>query len=133
MRKVLMACLILMSAGIVSAQDFRLKFIAKTPFAIGNGSLPAGSYEIRSLDMDSNLFECAASSGSPSVLFEADPLETTPTKTDVTFMKYGDKMVLKNMSVEGEQAFWIPVSLPEKHHKKGAVKPSKVSSPAAKS
>src|SRR5437899_1615702 len=122
MGKVVIGGLTLMSLGIISAQEFNLKFTSKTPFSVGNGSLPAGTYQIRPVDEDNTTFECAAVSGSPSVLFEADALETIPTKTEVTFRKYGDKLVLKNMSLEGGQAYWIPVSLHEKHHKKGRVK-----------
>jgi hypothetical protein len=132
MRKVVIGGLILMSMGIISAQDFNLKFTSKTPFSVGNGSLPAGTYQIRPIDEENTTFECAAASGSPSVLFEADALDTTPTKTEVTFRKYGDKLVLKNMSIAGEQVYWIPISLHEKHHKKGRVKPTKVSIPATK-
>jgi hypothetical protein len=132
MRKVVINGLILMSMGIISAQEFNLKFTSKTPFSVGNGSLPAGTYQIRSIDEDNTTFECAAVSGSPSVLFEADALDTTPTKTEVTFRKYGDKLVLKNISIAGDQGYWIPISLHEKHHKKGRVKPTNVSTPATK-
>jgi hypothetical protein len=132
MRKVVISGLILMSMGIISAQEFNLKFTSKTPFSVGNGSLPAGTYQIRPMDEENSTFECAALSGSPSVLFEADGMDTTPTKTEVTFRKYGDKLVLKNMSIAGEQGYWIPISLHEKHHKKGHVKPTNVSSPATK-
>jgi hypothetical protein len=132
MRKVVIGGLILMSMGIISAQDFNLKFTSKTPFSVGNGSLPAGTYQIRPIDEENTTFECAAASGSPSVLFEADALDTTPTKTEVTFRKYGDKLVLKNISIAGEQGYWIPISLHEKHHIKGRVKPTKVSTPATK-
>jgi hypothetical protein len=131
MWKVLMGCLILLTMGIVSAQDFKVNFTSKTPFTVGNANLPPGSYQIRPID-EEGTFECSAASGHPSVLFEAEPLETVPAKTDVAFAKYGDKMLLKNFSVEGVQAYTIPVSLYEKHHKKGGAKPTKVPAPATK-
>src|SRR5437879_2941186 len=109
MRKVLMGCLILLTMGIVSAQDFKVNFTSKTPFTVGNANLPPGSYQIRPID-EEGTFECSAASGHPSVIFEAEPMETVPAKTDVTFAKYGDKMLVKSFSVEGVQAYTIPVS-----------------------
>jgi hypothetical protein len=126
-----MGCLTLLTLAIVSAQDFNVKFTSKTPFTVGNANLPPGTYQIRPID-EEGTFECSGPSGTPSVLFEAEPQETVPAKTDVTFAKYGDKMVLKGFSVEGVQAYTIPTSLYEKHHKKGGAKPTKVPAPATK-
>jgi hypothetical protein len=132
MRKVVLGCLILFTMGIVSAQDFNLAFTSKTPFTVGNGNLPAGSYQIRPIS-EEGTFECSAASGQPAVLFEAEPMETVPAKTDLTFVKYGDKMLVKSFSVEGVQGYTIPVSLYEKHHKKTtSAKPTKVSVMATK-
>jgi hypothetical protein len=126
--------MLLMMTGVLSAQAFRLKFTAKTPFSVGSGSLPAGTYEIRvSEDTDENTFECTAASGSPSVLFEADAMETIPTTTGLDFQKYGDKLVLKSFSIAGQQGFFIPISMHEKKAKKTGGKPTKVSTPATKS
>lgn len=130
MRKVVIG--MLMSIAMMSAQDFSLKFTAKEPFMVGNGTLPAGTYQIRAVDGDSTTFECAGLSGSPAVLFEADASETTPGKSEVTFKKYGDKLVLKSFSIEGDQGYWIPSSLHEKHQKKTKVKPTSVSTVATK-
>jgi hypothetical protein len=65
-------------------------------------------------------------------MFEADPHEVVPTATDVTFAKYGDKLIMKNISIAGDQGYWIPMSIPEKNAKKTGAKPTKVSTPAAK-
>jgi hypothetical protein len=133
MKNILMGCVFLMAAGILPAQDqFNLEFTVKTPFAVSGATLPAGTYNIRLVDRDENIFECAGKSGSPSVLFEADPHEIVPTTTGVTFAKYGDKLVLKNISIAGDQGYWIATSIPEKRQKKGGVKPTAVTTAATK-
>jgi hypothetical protein len=132
MRKILMGCVMLLTVGIVSAQQFNLKFTSKAPFAVAGATLPAGTYQITQLDLDDNLFECSAVSGKPSVMFEADPHEVIPTTTGVAFEKYGDTLILKNISIAGDQGYWLPISLPEKRSKKGGVKPTKVSMGAVK-
>jgi hypothetical protein len=132
MRKILMGAVMLLAAGIVSAQQFTLTFTVKEPFIVGEGSLPAGTYQIRLLDADENTFECAAVSGAPSVMFEADAHEEIPTTTGVTFSKYGDKLVLKNISISGDQGYWIPPYHQEKRSKKGGVKATKVATAATK-
>src|ERR1700693_1574863 len=125
MKKLLIAVFLLTVCSL-SAQNFTVTFTSKTPFAVAGATVPAGSYTIRLLDDDSNLFECAATSGSHSVLFEADRHEVVPAATEVTFAKYGDKLVLKNISIAGEAGFWVPISLTEKVSKKGGAKASKV-------
>jgi hypothetical protein len=119
-------------AGIVSAQNFDLKFTVKTPIMVGEGTLPAGSYQIRTID--ENTFECAnASTGSPSVLFTADAMETTPTKSELGFAKYNDKLVLKSFAIAGDQGYFIPMSNNEKRIKKATgVKSTKVTTPVTK-
>jgi hypothetical protein len=39
---------------------------------------------------------------------------------------------LKNMSIAGDQGYWIPISLPEKQSKKGGAKATQVSMEATK-
>jgi hypothetical protein len=132
MRKLLIGSMILLTVGILSAQDFAVTFTSKTPFAVAGATVPAGSYTIKLLDEDSNLFECSSTSGSHSVMFEADRHEVVPKATEVTFAKYGDKLVLKNISIAGTAGYWVPVSLPEKASKKGGAKPTPVAMTAAK-
>ena len=122
----------LSTVGMLSAQDnFKFEFITKTAFSVAGATLPAGTYKIRMVDHDENVFECQAKSGAPSVKFEANPHEVTPGTTNVTFAKYGDKVVLKNMSIAGDRGYWIATSIPEKHHKKGGVQPTTVATAAA--
>lgn len=126
MTKVLITgCWLLLSAGFALAQLSQITFASATPFSVGNATLPAGMYFIRPAG-DPNTFECVATSGSPSVYFEADEMDQTPSSTGVTFMQYGKAMVLKQFSVSGIQEFYITGSLPEKQQKKTGAKGFKV-------
>jgi hypothetical protein len=134
MKPILVGCLMLLSAGMLSAQaEFNVKFTMKTPFAVAGTTFPAGSYQIRVVDDDANTLECTTESGVPTVMFEADVHEVTPTATEVTFAKYGDKLVLKNVSIAGDKGYFVPLSAPEKKAKKTNPKATKVSVSAAKS
>jgi hypothetical protein len=127
MMKVLITlCLLLLSAGIASAQLSQITFAAATSFSVGNATLPAGMYFIQPTK-DPNTFKCVATSGSPSIYFEADEMDQTPSSTGVTFMQYGKNMVLKQFSVAGIQEFYISASLPEKQQKKTGARGFKVS------
>jgi hypothetical protein len=129
MKKLLLfACFSLITLGVASAQT--LSFAVKTPFSVGNASLPAGSYQIRNLDEDLVTFSISNTTSGTGVMFEADAMDTTPTTSGVTFAKYGDKFVLKSFTVAGGQGFWIPISIPEKQAKKTGAKPTKVTMPA---
>jgi hypothetical protein len=131
MRKILTGCMMLLfTVAIGSAQPFAVTFTLKTPFSVASSTLPPGTYEIRLLDDSENVFECTDKASGHSVMFEADPHELTPTATEVTFAKYGDKLVLKNISVKGVAGYWIPLSVPEKHSKKSGTQSTKVSTPA---
>jgi hypothetical protein len=124
--------MLLPAAAIVSAQPFEITFTSKAPFAVASTTLPAGTYQIRLLDMDEDVFECSSASGSISVMFEADQHQEVPTATEVTFAKYGDKLILKNVSISGVAGYFIPLSVPEKRSKKGAPKAVNVSTAATK-
>ncbi len=133
MKKFLLGgAMLLLTVATVVAQPFNITFTSKTPFAVDAATVPAGTYQIRLVDQDDNLFECASTSGSHSVLFEADMHEEIPAKTDVTFAKYGDKLILKNISIAGVGGYFITTSLPEKRAKKGGVKATNVTMAATK-
>jgi hypothetical protein len=132
MRKLLIGSGMFLIASLMGAQEFSVNFTSKTPFVVGEASLPAGTYHIRLMDDNENTFECSTISGSPSVMFEADTHEVIPTVTAVTFAKYGDKLILKNISIAGVQGYWLPISLQEKHSKKAGVKGSPVAMTASK-
>lgn len=126
----LLACLTLLTVGIASAQQQLISFTSKTPFSIGNSTLPAGNYQISTDGSDLMLFECTNESKGTSVMFEADATDMAPKTSSVTFAKYGDKLVLKSFGTAGNQGFFIPLSLPEKQAKKSGAKPTKVTQPA---
>jgi len=129
MKRLLMfTCLALLTVGIASAQ--LLTFTSKVPFSVGNGNLPAGTYQIHSVGDDLMTFQVSSVATGHGVLFEADSTDTTPTASAVTFAKYGDKLILKSFSVSSGGGYFIPLSLPEKQAKKTGVKPTKVTTPA---
>jgi hypothetical protein len=132
----LMACLALMMAGLVSAQSQgsgRLNFTAASAFVVGNTTLPAGSYKIRPTD-DTNLFEITAASGQPSVMFEVSDSDVIGgnKKTEVNFSKYGDHLILKNFMVQNENSMFTVVTSFVERKSKAAGKPTKVANPATK-
>jgi hypothetical protein len=110
-----------------SSGGFNVTFTSKAPFTVGESTLPPGTYHIRMVDVDADLFECAEISGKQSVTFEAESSWDTPTATAVTFAKYNENLFLKSMSMGGVAGFWIPISDSEKETKKGGAKREKVS------
>jgi hypothetical protein len=129
MKKVLMfTCLALLTVGIASAQ--LLTFTSKVPFSVGNGNLPAGTYQLQPVGEDLMTFQVTSVSTGHGVLFEAESTDTTATTSAVTFAKYGDKLIMKGFSTSGGGGYFIPLSLPEKQAKKSGVKPTKVTTPA---
>jgi hypothetical protein len=126
MRKVfLLSFLLMLIVSVVSAQDGNtMKFKASEPFVVDNTTLPAGSYSIHRMSDDGTL-ELAAAAGQPQVLIEADPLETPAGKANLTFSKYGNKLVLKQIDFPDQMSFWVPMSTTEKHHRKAGGKPTK--------
>ena len=129
MKKLLIsACLALFTVGIASAQI--INFTMKSPFSVGNATLPPGTYQIHAADQEQIMFECTNESKGTSVMFEADSTDMVPKATGVTFAKYGDKLVLKSFGTAGGQGWSIPISLAEKQVKKPGVKPTKMTAPA---
>ncbi len=125
MKWMLIACISALVAVPLVAQDTIMKFKVPSEFHVGDASLPAGSYEIRRIDPET--YECTAASGSPSVMFAVDPVDTVGSKTDVSFAKYGDTLILKSVSIEGFEGFTVMTSLQEKAARKSGKKPTKVS------
>jgi hypothetical protein len=133
---IFLTCLVLLTMGIVAAQNpANVNFTIDKPFVVGNATLPAGSYQIRGTD-DQSVLECTAASGSPSVMFEVEPMEPNNpyAKTQVQFVSYGGKQVLKYIETAGSlQGFMSITTAAEKKHKKAAGgKGTKVAVPATK-
>jgi hypothetical protein len=73
-------------------------------FHAGNTKLPAGKYVIHTLDnADLTLMEISSADGSTSALFEVRQTEadSTPTKTELIFNKYGNRYFLAKLYDEG--------------------------------
>lgn len=111
-----------------------IEFKVTSSFIAGDAKLPAGTYTIRQ-DPDSQL-EWVISNDSKgfSVFLPTEPSgQTTPNqKTEVTFQKYGNTLVLKEIWIPGfSTGFTVQTSYAEKKAAK-AGSPTKVSVPAAK-
>jgi len=111
-----------------------IEFKVTSAFVAGDAKLPAGTYTIRQ-DPDSQL-EWVISNDSKgiSAFLPTDPLSpTTPNqKTEVTFQKYGNTLVLKEIWIPGlSNGFSVQTSYAEKKAAK-AGSPTKVSVAAAK-
>ena len=70
-----------------------VEFTTSFPFTVGNTTVPAGSYTIRPDDDDPNIL--ALTGARADVLFQTENKvqESLPSKTEVTFNRYGDGYV----------------------------------------
>ena len=76
-------------------------------FHAGDSKLPAGEYRIHVID-DSGLsvMEITSANGSTAALFQVEETDaqTTPTKSELIFNKYGDQYFLAKLFDEGESS-----------------------------
>jgi hypothetical protein len=111
-----------------------IEFKVTSPFVVGDAKLPAGTYTIRQ-DPDNKLeWEITNDSKGFSAFFPTEPLSpTTPSqKTEITFQKYGNTLVLKELWIPGfSTGFSVLTSYAEKQAAK-AGSPTKVAVAAAK-
>ncbi len=130
----LVACLALLVVGVASAQIFSdVAFTSTSPFIVGNATLPAGKYAIRLTD-DTSMLEISNASGSISVLVEVEPIESLmpAKKTAVVFAKYGNKLVLKSVVIQGQaNGALSSTEMAARRQMKAFGKPTKVEVPAA--
>lgn len=137
MKKMLIfaSLLLLLSVCVASAQISSPVIVTmETAFVAGNTTLPAGSYEIRPTD-DPGVVEIQSEKGTPDALIDVEPLDTvTPYKqTDVVFNKYGNHMVLKEVTIAGDlTGITTMTSNMEKRHRKAFGKPTRVRHSARK-
>ncbi len=132
----LASILFLLSLGVAPAQIVSpVVFTAEFQFVAGNTTFPAGNYEIRPTD-DPGVVEIQNEKGTPEALVEVEPLDTVaPFKqTEITFNKYGNNMVLKEVTVAGETIGVTTVTsqLEKRHRKAFGRKPTRVRHPAKK-
>jgi hypothetical protein len=87
-------------AQILDAVTFTTSF----PFTVGNTTMPAGSYTINP-DVDNpQILDLSGAGG--SVLFQVELTEANKTRstTEVVFKRYGDRYLLKDIWVEGQNS-----------------------------
>ena len=109
-------------------------FTASGAFNAGEATFPAGTYTIRQ-DQDT-LQEWVISNDSLAVsafiTTQVVDATTANQKTEITFHKYGDTLVLKEITIAGMKTrYVVQMSHPEKKAAKSG-KPTKVSVPAEK-
>ena len=131
---VLAAAFVAAAAGAANAQvTDRITFKTNFPFVAGNTTLPAGNYTVTPLDDDPGVLEL--SNGKVSVLLdtEADRPSRMPSKTEVTFNKYGNTYILHEIVDPEAQggAVVLPVRA-EKRHQKAHGTPTAQAVPASK-
>ena len=126
------ASMVLLCLGSASAQIFSsVEFATTTPFIAGNATVPPGKYIIRLTD-DPSMLEIVNSAAAVSVLIEVEPLSTYyPAKrTVVTFNKYGERLVLKSVLVEGQETGVLSsTEMAERRHMRSYGKPTRVEIP----
>jgi len=74
-------------------------------FQAGNAKLPAGTYRFRMMeDSDLTLMEISTLDGSRSALFQVQESDanSTPSKSELIFNKYGDNYFLSELFDQGE-------------------------------
>lgn len=103
----------------------RITFKTDFPFVAGNATLPAGSYTVSPMDDDPSVLEL--SNGKVSVLLdtEGDQPARAPSKTEVTFNKYGNTYVLHEiLDPEAQGGAIVLPSHAEKRHQKADSTPT---------
>ncbi len=122
----------LLFLGTAPAQIFSsVEFVTTTPFTAGNATVPAGKYVIRLTD-DPSMLEISNLGGTISVLIEVEPMDahSAVKRTVVTFNKYGERLVLKSVVVEGQESGVLSsTEMAERRHMRSYGKPTKVEMP----
>ena len=111
----------------------RITFKTNFPFVAGNTTLPAGNYTVTPLDDDPSVLEL--SNGKVSVLLdtEADRPSRMPSKTEVTFNKYGNTYVLHEIvDPEAQGGAIVVPARAEKRHQKAHGTPTAQTVPASR-
>ena len=124
-RSIGIAAGILVLAGVQNAVaqiTNSVEFTTSFPFTVGNTKVPAGSYTIRPDDDDPNILVLTGARA--DVLFQTEnrAQESIPSKTEVTFNRYGDGYVLKGIQVEGSEIGYLTIPVEGERHatKRGA-------------
>jgi len=107
-------CLLTVGTGVVAnAQietDARIEANIPFAFAVSNTTLPAGKYEIRTVDENiPSILELRSADGRTKVIFETEDAQTPggdqrASKTELTFDKVGDRYFLSQVWLAGDAA-----------------------------
>jgi hypothetical protein len=113
----------------------RVQFDAPSAFYAGNAKMPAGTYNVSQLDVDSNLLLIEDASGSHSAFVEYDLASSNfpHADSDVTFNKYGKVDFLSAIWVEGQKSEMqiLPSKLEQNAAKKASVEKHSLSAKSA--
>jgi hypothetical protein len=110
----------------------RIQANVSFPFVVGDTTLPAGKYEISTVDATSspNVFELRSVNGRTSVVFETEDVQTPNdqpvSKTELVFKTIGNKHFLSQIWVAGTlTGSELPTSKMEKRLEYGGSQPEK--------
>jgi hypothetical protein len=102
-----LTCMLFTLSAISALAQTDNEVIFQAPFAFyaGDVVMPAGSYTLTSDDSTKVLF-INSEDGSHSALVEYElvDLDTPPSKTEITFNKYGDTDFLDGITVKGDES-----------------------------
>ena len=129
-------CLLVAGGVVANAQvDSVPQIEANISFAfmVGDTKLPAGKYEIKTLDDNSpNVLEIRSADSCTAVIFDTETAETRgdhfPSKTELVFDKVGDQYFLSQIWLVGSATGnELPKSRMEKRLASGGTQPEKQS------
>jgi len=106
-----------------------LQFTVNSSFAVDNVVLPSGTYTLKQDVEDSGLFTVSDNDGKHSIYISCENIEVSSptTKTELTFRKYGDTLVLKEIWIAGSTTEMLVPSGPVEKKAAKLGKPTKVS------
>ena len=123
-----------LTAGNLTAQTNNLIFTAPSSFVAGEATFPAGTYTLRQFQDDLSVWEISSDSKNATavLLTETTDVSGNSGKNELTFLKYGNTLVLKQIGIGGSTtAYIVQTSYAERKAAK-AGKPTKVAVPAQK-
>ena len=126
----LLPAMIAISVNIGQAQLIAvLQFTVNSSFAVDNVVLPSGTYTLKQDVEDSGLFTVSDNDGKHSIYVSCENIEVSSptTKTELTFRKYGDILVLKEIWIAGSTTEMLLPSGPVEKKAAKLGKPTKVS------
>jgi hypothetical protein len=118
-RSVALAGGLLVLAGVQNASAqiaYPVEFTTAFPFTVGQASLPAGTYTIKSIDDDPAVLELRGQN--VGVIFETNRISPNGSKpkTEVVFKRYGSTSILKDVWVRGSDAGFESVAAAGERH-----------------